>query len=102
MILSINIFEEDNQKSGKSTFFKKVGKKGLKELNTDIWNNERVVSISGYTITDIKACLYDLADFISSNLSPNRLENFDIESIKSLEPYNDIPENLGLQLKNLQ
>lgn len=78
-----------------------MGKKGLKELNTDIWNNERVASISGYSITDIKPCLFDLAEFISSNLSPNRLANFDIESIKTLEPFNDIPGNLGLNLKNL-
>jgi len=102
VILSINIYEEDNQKNKTSNFFKKAGKKGTKDLNTDIWNNERVVAISGYSILDIKTCLFDLADFIANNLSPNRLENFDVESIKELEPFNDIPENLGLNLKNLQ
>ncbi len=102
MILSVNIFEEDNQKTNKTNFFKKAGKKGLKDLNTDVWNNEKVVGISGYNITDIRACLHDLAEFISQNLSPNRLESFDLESIKILEPFNDIPQNLGLNLKNLQ
>jgi hypothetical protein len=71
-------------------------------MNTDIWNNERVVGITGYTIGDIKDCLYDMAEFIQTNLSPNRLENFDIETVKTLEPFNDIPEKLGLNLKDLQ
>lgn len=78
-ILSINIYEEDNLKTNKqSKFFKKTDSKGLKELNTDIWNNEVVSSVTGYSVLDIKDCLFDLAEFISSNLSPNRLENFDI------------------------
>ena len=85
-----------------STFFKKLSKKGIKEMNTDIWNNEKVARISGYTIVDIKSCLFDLSEFIASNLSPNRLENFDIEAVKGLENYSDIPQNLGLNLKNLQ
>jgi len=102
VILSVNIFEEDNQKTKNTNFFKPPGKKGLKELNTDIWNNEQVVSVTGFCVTDLKACLHDLAEFISLNLSPNRLETFDLESIKTLEPYNDIPQNLGLNLKNLQ
>ena len=101
MILSINIYEEDNQKSGKSVFFKKIGKKGLKELNTDFWNNDRIVGITGYSVLDLKICLYDLAEFIASNLSPNRLSDFDIEAIKTIEPYNDIPVNIGLNLQNL-
>lgn len=39
-ILSINIFEEDAQKTKKTGFFNKTNKKGVKLLNTDIWNNE--------------------------------------------------------------
>jgi len=99
MILSINIFEEDNQKNN-PTFFKKP-KNGKKELNTDIWNNEDVTSISGYSINDLKDCLFDLSEFISTMLSPNRLESFDLDAIKKLEPFNEIPNNLGLNLKNL-
>jgi hypothetical protein len=99
MLLSINIYEEDNQKKN-PTFFKKA-KAGKKELNTDIWNNEEVSSVSGYSITDLRECLFDLGEFISTMLSPNRLENFDLEAIKQVEPYNQIPNNLGLNLKNL-
>lgn len=96
MILSINIFEEDNQKKNPN-FFKKA-KNGKKELNTDIWNNEDVSSVSGYSITDLKDCLFDLGDFIATMLSPNRLENFDLEAVKNIEPFNQIPNNLGLNL----
>lgn len=53
-------------------------------------------------MTDLKDCLYDLGDFISQNLSPNRLANFDIEAVNTIEPYNDIPMNLGLNLQNLK
>ena len=69
-----------------------------KILNMDIWNNEEVTAITGYSISDIKECLYDLAYFISSNLSPNRLAGFDIQAIKSVKPFDQIPDNLDQQL----
>jgi hypothetical protein len=65
-------------------------------LNTTIWNNEEVMQNTGYSITDIKGCLSDLSEFISKHLSPNRLENFDIEAIKTLKPYSEIPDCIGL------
>ena len=65
-------------------------------LNTKIWNNEEVEENTGYSITDIKGCLSDLSEFISKHLSPNRLENFDIEAIKNLKSYSEIPDNIGL------
>jgi hypothetical protein len=49
-----------------------------KMLNLDIWNNEDVVMLTGYSILDIKDCLHNLSQFISENLSPNRLAAFDI------------------------
>ena len=48
------------------------------ELNTKIWNNEEVFNITNYSIDHLKKCMFDLALFISNNLSPNRLECFDI------------------------
>lgn len=68
-ILSINIYEENlvNEKKGSKSFFDN-GKKGSFEINTDIWNNKKVKKLTGYSITDIKECLYDLATFISNNL----------------------------------
>lgn len=95
VILSINIYEEENPQ-----FFKMKNKAKL--LNTDIWNNESVTTITGYSIDDIKDCLYDLSFFISTHLSPNRLAGFDIQAIKALEPFNELPVNLGLNLQNLQ
>ena len=71
-------------------------------MNTDIWNNETVVNVTGFSIYDIKDCLYDLSEFISQNLSPNRLEYFDIESIKSLESYSELPIKVGLNLSPLK
>ena len=75
--MAINIYDEDKQKH-----LRKPG--NLKPLNTDIWNNEEVTRVSGYTIVELRECLYLLAQFISSSLSPNRLESFDIEGIKQL------------------
>lgn len=79
-ILSANIFEDDQPKS--RGFFKAAKSGGLKELNTEIWNNEAIAQASGYSILDVRECLYDLSMFTSENLSPNRLEKFDIESVR--------------------
>lgn len=56
----------------------------LLELNTDIWNNEEVHNITNYSIDNLKPCLLDLAEFISNNLSPNRLECFNIKDIPNI------------------
>lgn len=66
------------------------------ELNTDIWNNERVTRLTGQSMDDIKRCLYDLSIFISTNLHPNRLESFDIEAIMKLENYSDASNSFML------
>jgi hypothetical protein len=71
----------------------------MRELNVSIWNNEEITSITGYAITDLTHCLCDLGNFISTSLQPNRLEGFDIDKIKQIEPFNQIPGDLDL--KNL-
>lgn len=59
-ILSINIFKKEeidsqNGKQGKQPFLEDCKEKsGMFYLNTRIWNNHRVVSITGYTIEMIK------------------------------------------------
>ena len=73
-----------------------MSENGLKELNLAIWNNDEVSRVTGYQLTDIKDCLFDLAEFISSNLSPNRLAGFDIEAIKKEEDFCQLPNNLEL------
>jgi hypothetical protein len=81
-IISINIYERDQIKDG-NRFFEK--KKGLMLLNTSIWNNLKVVSITGYSISMIKEPLYKLAMFIRENLTPDRLEGFDLDAILEIK-----------------
>lgn len=89
IILAINIYERDLEKYQNKNFFvnSKVSAEGLMELNTNIWNNHNVHSLTGYAIDDIKHCLYDISIFISTNLQPNRLKSFDIEAILKLQKY---------------
>ena len=49
---------------GAPNFFKKHKGK-LRELNTDIWNNEMLLVVTGFSMEDLKECLIDLANFIS-------------------------------------
>jgi hypothetical protein len=46
-----------------------------------------VVSLTGYSIEMLKEPLYHLAQFIQQNLSPNRLEGFNVEALKELKDY---------------
>lgn len=101
LILSVNIYERDVQEIQNNNFFAASQENmGLVHLNTDIWNNHQVHQLTGYSITDIKGCLYMIAAFIANNLQPNRLENFDIEAIKNLQNYEGyVPLNICNQLK---
>mmetsp|Transcript_2689 Transcript_2689/g.4531 ORF Transcript_2689/g.4531 Transcript_2689/m.4531 type:complete len:410 (+) Transcript_2689:474-1703(+) len=54
-------------------------------MNTKIWTNFKVISQAGFSIEMIREPLYHLAFFIQENLQPNRLEGFDIESVKTLK-----------------
>lgn len=51
---------------------------------------------------NLKQCLHDLAAFISSSLSPNRLEAFCTKDILNIENFNKIPSNISLNLNQLQ
>lgn len=70
IILAVNIYERDLEKYQNKNFFQtcKTNAEGLMELNTEIWNNQNVHSLTGYSIVDIKQCLYDISVFISTNL----------------------------------
>jgi hypothetical protein len=85
--LSINIYEKDLKRTNnQNTFFKDCKtRNGLVEMNTMVWNNEHVHTLSLYSIDEIKGCLHELAMFICNNLQPNRLEGFDIESVLELQ-----------------
>jgi hypothetical protein len=41
-----------------------------------------MVKTTGYSIEFLKEVIYELADFIKNNLTPNRLEGFNLEKIK--------------------
>ena len=88
----MNIYEKgiESQKKTSSSFFKEceLSDKGLQALNTSMWNNQAVHEITGYSIDDIRQCLYEISHFICNNLQPNRLECFDIERILTTPIYN--------------
>ena len=83
-ILAINMYQIENLSAKtRSSFFNGEGD----QLNTDIWNNIDIKTISGYSILDIKHCLYDIATFASKNLSPNRIENFNLDTILETQEF---------------
>ena len=62
VILSINIYQKIEEQSNPTGFF--AGCKttnGLIEMNTEIWNNNSVHQVTGYSIEDIQECLFDLS-----------------------------------------
>ena len=56
-------------------------------MNTNIWNNPKVVSVTGYSMSMIKEPLYELSKFIRENLTPDRLEGFDLEAILDIKDF---------------
>jgi hypothetical protein len=89
IIIGINIYEKENCTNMNSSFFKNCKQSnGKLEMNLDIWNNQYVHNITGYSIDNLKQCLLDLAMFISDNLQPDRLDSFDVQSILTTKIYN--------------
>ena len=95
VILCANVYARDKEayestgvfKHGKvpsknhDSFFllsRKLALNPLLRVNTEIWNNQKVMSSTGITYTALKPCLYDLANFIRESLSPDRLYGFDL------------------------
>ena len=52
-----------------------------------MWNNAEIVKTTGYPMSTLKPCLYDLAFFARDSLNPNRLWCFDLESIRTIDDY---------------
>jgi hypothetical protein len=102
IILAINIYEKDLEKFKNKGFFKNCAvKNNLTELNLEIWNNQNIHNLTGYSMEDIRKCLFDLATFISNNLQPNRLISFDINAILKTNNYDGpIPQNIQSVLLN--
>jgi hypothetical protein len=66
LLISINIFENN---SGKNLKFIENCRQnsGLRQMNLQIWNTQEVHLTTGYSIEEIKKCLYDLSLLISNN-----------------------------------
>ena len=58
-----------------------------KILNTDVWNNQSVVTITEYKISELKYLLKELAMFIRNSLRPDHLAGFDLEEIDNITDY---------------
>lgn len=93
-IIAINIYLEEKQENAS-----KLAPGQKLKMNLDIWNNEEVTKVSGYSITDIKDCIYDLSNFISRCLSPNKLEDFDIAGVLKAQPFDQLPSTINLSLR---
>ena len=88
VILAINIYEKDKEQYSNKGFFSSCKyANGLQDLNLSIWNNQSVHSMTGYSLEDVKPCLIELSQFICNNLSPNRLDGFDISAILAVPMY---------------
>ena len=72
-----------NNAAAQSSVLRKRSDKRI--LNTNIWNNVKVSTQTGYTMEMLKPCLYDLSKFIEEYLEPNKLKYFDIEAINTLQ-----------------
>ena len=54
-------------------------------VNTDIWNNQVVVQMTGLTVEMLSKVLFSMAEFIKINLMPNHLEYFNLENLKGVQ-----------------
>ena len=80
LLISINIFENN---SGKNLRFIQNCQQssGVRQMNLKIWNTEEVHTVTGYSLEEIKKCLYDLSVLISNNNLSDTLKLFDLNQI---------------------
>ena len=52
-----------------------------------MWNNLKIVNLTGYSINMLIEPLYKLSKFIRENLTPDRLEGFDLEGILKIKQF---------------
>ena len=45
----------------------------LLQVNTQVWNNQQVLEVTGITYKALKQCLYELANYIRESQTPDRL-----------------------------
>ena len=59
----------------------------LLQVNTQVWNNQKVLKVTGYKYTALKQCLYELANNVRDSLTPDRLYGFDLETILEVDDF---------------
>jgi len=59
----------------------------LLQVNTQVWNNQQVLEVTGITYKALKQCLYELANYIRESLTPDRLYGFDLETILEADNF---------------
>ena len=89
--------EEGNNNYDYNQFF--TSENVPRDFNLEIWNNKRVRRLTGYSIDDIKECLYDISIFISQNLQPDRLRNFNIENIMTVKACDNSITSENIKIK---
>ena len=75
-ILAINI-NEDSEDNETGLLKESKEQPGKWYLNTDIWDHE-IVQTTNYQTENLMDCLLDLCNFLKAQLTPDRLENFDL------------------------
>jgi hypothetical protein len=78
LLIAINIFQLDPETNTDEKFFASAKRGELRNLNVALWNNQEITSVTGYSITDLTMCIFDLASFMKESLVPDRLVGFDI------------------------
>ena len=95
IIISINIYKNDELRkictrssteeimteSFENTLSDFKNEDKLLRLNTDMWNNLKILSATGLTIETLRTPIYNLANFMCENLNPNKLGEFDLNQI---------------------
>jgi hypothetical protein len=87
---SLDEFGLEPKQNDQSYFVISPNKKdGMNQLllTTDLWNNPTVVAVAGYTVEMLAQPLSDMVIFIRKNLNPDRLEGFDIDSVKFIKNF---------------
>lgn len=93
LVIAINIFERDQLRYNNRQaleFFKGADLNKPLKLNTAIWNNPTVLKLTGYSIQMLARPMYELSVFITKNLTPNKLEGFDIHALLYLKNFNAV------------
>lgn len=93
ILISYNIIKKDqayaklklkNDGRSEQEFPLQFGRIGLFDFDASIWNNSKVVTLTGYSFNQLKKCLKMLAINLKAYYNPDRLLGIDIDSIEDI------------------